>query len=112
MTTPESVLAAVPLFSSLSKKELANLMRNAHDRTFPAGAVLTEEQEIGATFGVILEGQAAVTVHGADRLKAITSVANSGSVAFHRRLGFDVRHVEDYDGPGIPMMVMTRPLPI
>jgi ribosomal protein S18 acetylase RimI-like enzyme len=53
----------------------------------------------------------AVAAHGADRLKAITNVINTGSVAFHRRLGFDVRKVEDYDGPGIPMMVMTRPLP-
>jgi len=53
----------------------------------------------------------AVAAQGADRLKAITSVANTGSVAFHRRLGFDVRQVEDYDGPGIPMMVMTRSLP-
>jgi ribosomal protein S18 acetylase RimI-like enzyme len=54
---------------------------------------------------------AAVAAHGADRLKAITNVINTGSVAFHRRLGFDVRKVEDYDGAGIPMMVMTRPLP-
>jgi len=53
----------------------------------------------------------AVAAHGADRLKAITNVINTGSVAFHRRLGFDVRRVEDYDGSGIPMMVMTRPLP-
>jgi ribosomal protein S18 acetylase RimI-like enzyme len=53
----------------------------------------------------------AVAVHGADRLKAITNVINTGSVAFHRRLGFDVKRVEDYDGPGIPMMVMTRSLP-
>jgi ribosomal protein S18 acetylase RimI-like enzyme len=53
----------------------------------------------------------AVAEHGADRLKAITSVTNTGSVGFHRRLGFDVRQVEDYDGPGVPMMVMTRPLP-
>jgi ribosomal protein S18 acetylase RimI-like enzyme len=50
----------------------------------------------------------AVAAQGADRLKAITSVTNTGSVAFHRRLGFHVRQVEDYDGPGIPMMVMTR----
>ncbi|MFY9933013.1 MAG: cyclic nucleotide-binding domain-containing protein [Streptosporangiaceae bacterium] len=64
MTTPETVLAQVPLFSMLSKKELANLLRNAHDRTFPKGAVLTDEDQTGATFGVIVEGQAAVTVHG------------------------------------------------
>lgn len=54
---------------------------------------------------------AAAAAHGAGRLKAITSVTNTGSVAFHRRLGFDVVRVEDYDGPGKPMMVMTRPLP-
>ena len=50
----------------------------------------------------------AVAAHGADRLKAITNVINTGSVAFHRRLAFDVQRVEDYDGPGMPMMVMTR----
>jgi len=64
MTTPEEVLARVPLFSMLSKKDLANLARNAHDRTFPTGAVLTEEQESGVTFGVIMEGRASVSVRG------------------------------------------------
>jgi CRP/FNR family transcriptional regulator, cyclic AMP receptor protein len=64
MTTPEEVLAKVPLFSMLSKKELSRLARNAHDRTFPAGAVLTEQDETGVTFGVIVEGQAAVSVQG------------------------------------------------
>jgi CRP/FNR family transcriptional regulator, cyclic AMP receptor protein len=64
MTTPQEVLAKVPLFSMLSKKELASLAKNAHERTFPVGAVLTEQDETGATFGVIMEGQAAVNVHG------------------------------------------------
>ena len=64
MTTPEEVLARIPLFSMLSKKDLANLARNAHDRTFPAGTVLTEEQESGVTFGVIRDGRASVSVRG------------------------------------------------
>jgi CRP/FNR family transcriptional regulator, cyclic AMP receptor protein len=64
MATPEEVLAQVPLFSMLPKKELAKLAREAHDRTFPAGAVLTDEQETGVSFGVIVEGQAVVSVHG------------------------------------------------
>jgi ribosomal protein S18 acetylase RimI-like enzyme len=55
---------------------------------------------------------AATAAQGADRLKAITSVTNTGSVGFHQRLGFQVRQVDDYDGPGVPMMVMTRPLPL
>ncbi len=48
----------------LSKKELTRLANNAHERTFPAGTVLTEQDESGVTFGVIVEGQAAVSVHG------------------------------------------------
>jgi len=35
MATPEEVLGQVPLFSMLSKKELAKLTHDAHDRTFP-----------------------------------------------------------------------------
>jgi ribosomal protein S18 acetylase RimI-like enzyme len=49
---------------------------------------------------------------GADRLKAITTVTNAGSIAFHRRLGFDIMQVDDYSGPGIPRIVMTRTLPL
>ena len=65
MTTPQEVLARVPLFSMLRKKDLDKLAREAHDETFPAGAVLTsEDMESGVTFGVIVEGQAAVSVHG------------------------------------------------
>ena len=64
MTTPEEVLAQVPLFSMLPKKELARLARSADDRTFPAGAVLTDEEEAGVSFGVIVGGRAAVSVHG------------------------------------------------
>lgn len=64
MTTPEEILAQVPLFSMLPKKELNRLAREAHDRTFPVGTVLTDEQEVGVTFGVIVAGRAAVSVRG------------------------------------------------
>ena len=55
---------------------------------------------------------AVATAQGAERLKAITTVTNTESIAFHRRLGFDVRQVDDYSGPGAPRMVMTLPLPL
>lgn len=48
----------------LSKKDLAGLARNAHERKFSAGAVLTDEDQAGVTFGVIEEGRASVDVHG------------------------------------------------
>ncbi|MFE6171259.1 GNAT family N-acetyltransferase [Streptomyces sp. NPDC056464] len=47
---------------------------------------------------------------GAVRLRAITSVGNEGSQAFHRSLGFDARVAPDHDGPGRPMVVFTRDL--
>ncbi|ANB10508.1 GCN5 family acetyltransferase [Streptomyces ambofaciens] len=50
--------------------------------------------------------------HGARTLKAITSVGNTGSVAFHRSLGFDATIVDDYDGPGRAMAVFRRDLPL
>lgn len=48
----------------LPAKELAALAGEAHDRTFPAGTVLTDEDKVGMTFGVIVAGRAAVSVHG------------------------------------------------
>jgi GNAT superfamily N-acetyltransferase len=50
--------------------------------------------------------------HGALRLKAITSLGNTGSIAFHRRLGFDAKIVDDYNGPGQAMVVFHRVLPL
>ncbi|WP_086725558.1 GNAT family N-acetyltransferase [Streptomyces carpinensis] len=52
----------------------------------------------------------AARARGAVRLKAITSVTNEGSIAFHRSLGFDARVVDDYNGPGRPMVVFARSL--
>ncbi|MFI6981266.1 GNAT family N-acetyltransferase [Embleya sp. NPDC050154] len=48
---------------------------------------------------------------GARRLKAITSVGNTGSIAFHRSLGFEARIVDDYNGPDQRMAVFHRDLP-
>ncbi|MCX4767760.1 GNAT family N-acetyltransferase [Streptomyces sp. NBC_01275] len=57
-------------------------------------------------FAEAAEGQ------GARRLKAITSIGNTGSIAFHRRLGFDTDIVDDYNGPGRTMAVFHRDLPV
>jgi ribosomal protein S18 acetylase RimI-like enzyme len=45
---------------------------------------------------------------GATELKAITSVANTGSVAFHTAIGFEATRVEDYSGPGEARMVFRK----
>jgi L-amino acid N-acyltransferase YncA len=76
--------------------------------------VAVRDQARGTGCGQALYGAfaAVATAQGAEHLKAITTVANAGSIAFHRRLGFDIRQVDDYSGPGIPRIVMTRPLPL
>jgi CRP-like cAMP-binding protein len=64
MATPQEILAWAPLFPMIPKKDVAKLAGDAHDRTFPVGAVLTEEEQVGLCFGVIVEGQASVSVRG------------------------------------------------
>ena len=48
----------------LPKKEVARLAQQANERTFPAGKVVIDEGTTGVFFSVIMDGQAAVTVHG------------------------------------------------
>ena len=57
------VLASVPLFSAVSKKDLGKLAKAVHERTFPAGTALTDAGEFGSIFTVIATGRATVTVH-------------------------------------------------
>lgn len=63
MTNAADVLAKVPLFSMLSKRELDKLAKGVHERTFPAGTVLTEQEGFGTIFTVIVEGTASVHVN-------------------------------------------------
>jgi CRP/FNR family cyclic AMP-dependent transcriptional regulator len=57
-------LAAVPLFSACSKKELALVAKRAEDVTVEPGKVLVREGAAGAEFFVIVEGTAEVSRHG------------------------------------------------
>src|SRR5215469_3120184 len=77
-----------------------------------AVAVRDEARGTGCGQALYQASAAAAAAQGAERLKAVTTVTNAGSISFHRRLGFDVRQVDDYSGPGVPRMVMTRPLPL
>jgi GNAT superfamily N-acetyltransferase len=80
------------------------------DRTGYVHLVATRDDARGAGVGRALYGAftEAARRRGAVRLKAITTVGNEQSVAFHRRLGFTVRVAEEYNGPGQPRVVFTR----
>jgi CRP/FNR family cyclic AMP-dependent transcriptional regulator len=57
-------LSEVPLFSALSRKELALVARRAEDVQVEAGRVLVSEGATGAEFFVILSGTAKVSRRG------------------------------------------------
>jgi CRP-like cAMP-binding protein len=57
-------LKRAPLFSELSKKELAQLARMSDDLEVEAGKVLCREGEIGQEFFVIVDGDVNVTRNG------------------------------------------------
>jgi CRP/FNR family transcriptional regulator, cyclic AMP receptor protein len=62
-----AALQAVPLFGSLSAKELTKLLPLFHERSFEAGHVIAEEGAQGISFFVIESGRAKVTVRGEER---------------------------------------------
>jgi GNAT superfamily N-acetyltransferase len=47
---------------------------------------------------------------GCQKLKAITTLGNDGSVRFHEALGWLTEEVENYAGPGRTRVVFTKPL--
>ena len=59
-----SVLAKVPLFAGLSKKELSQVAAIADELDFRAGKTLIREGDPGREFFVMLEGSADVTQDG------------------------------------------------
>ncbi len=58
------LLASVPLFEGLSKKELTTILRASKEVLFPSGRTIVTEGETGAAFHLILEGKAKVIVGG------------------------------------------------
>ena len=58
--TSLQMLARVGLFEGLSKKELAQIHRQAREGEFPAGEVIVTEGETGVGFHLSLSGRARV----------------------------------------------------
>ena len=66
---PVQLLQRVPLFADFERRDLERLARSFKERTFGAGTTIASEGKGGAGFFVIEEGEATVSVHGADRDK-------------------------------------------
>ena len=67
MSERTELLKRVPLFSDLERRELEDIANSMKERTFPAGATVTDEGKGGVGFFVIEEGVATVSVHGEER---------------------------------------------
>lgn len=61
------LLSKIPLFSSVSNKDLRLLARIAEEMRFGPGTRLASQDELGVTFFVVLEGEADVLVSGQER---------------------------------------------
>lgn len=61
---PTALLAAVPLFSDLSRKDVRTIQRVSKVVSHAAGRTIVEEGTAGAAFHLILEGKAEVSVRG------------------------------------------------
>jgi len=61
------LLRRVPLFADLERRELEDVARSLKERTFAPGQTIAEEGAGGVGFFVIEDGEARVTVHGAER---------------------------------------------
>ena len=60
----EPILAGVPLFEGLSKRQLKKVAQVAEMVDYMAGHSIVKEGDIGDSFFVVLVGQAKVTVKG------------------------------------------------
>jgi CRP-like cAMP-binding protein len=66
MASPPEVLKRVPLFSSLSQRQLKRLARDFREHQIKSGTrVMREGETSGISFFVIVEGTATVSVGGA-----------------------------------------------
>ncbi len=57
----EDVISQVPLFQSLTKRELQVLANNCREREYPAGSVLLRQGETGVGLFIITSGHVNVT---------------------------------------------------
>ncbi|WP_457565424.1 cyclic nucleotide-binding domain-containing protein [Caldithrix abyssi] len=68
-----SVLKRIPLFQDLSKKELRQLERILHQRTYRAGEVVFNEGDPGVGMYIIEEGEVRITLGRDQRVLAVLS---------------------------------------
>jgi CRP-like cAMP-binding protein len=66
---PLTMLASVPLFEGMSRKDVSALNRASKHNAYPAGKTIVREGTVGVAFHLIVSGRARVTIGGRTRGK-------------------------------------------
>src|SRR6476659_10008533 len=80
MATPADALRSVPFLSGVDDRDIAGLAASMSEREVAAGKDIVTQGTGGVAFFVILEGEAVVTVDGAER-RALRAGEHFGEVA-------------------------------
>lgn len=80
MSEVEDAISRVPLFAKLSARDRKKLAASMKERTFPAGAVVTEVGQSGVGFFIIDSGTATVALGGKPS-RTLTAGDHFGEIA-------------------------------
>jgi len=96
--------------------QLAGFLCGFRSQTFPDEAYIhfvgVDPSRRGSGLGRTLYERFFDAVASRTTVRAVTSPANGGSVAFHQALGFEIERVDPaYDGAGEPRVLLVKRLP-
>lgn len=74
----EDELAAAPLFSTLSRKELARLGRAVVERTYKKGETIVKEGEQAVAFFIVTKGKTEVSAGGGQKRQMLNELGPGG----------------------------------
>ena len=75
-----AILRNVPILSGVPEADLVALAAACRDRSFPAGQVILQQDALGDSLYVLIDGQVKVVLIGEDGREVILSVLGAGAV--------------------------------
>lgn len=79
-TTPLEILRSVPILHGVPEADLVALAAACRDRSFPAGQVILQQDALGDSLYVLIDGQVKVVLIADDGREVILSVLGAGAV--------------------------------
>lgn len=74
------ILRSVPIFAGVPENDLVALAAACRDRSYPAGQVILQQDALGDSLYVLIDGQVKVVLIGEDGREVILSVLGPGAV--------------------------------